>query len=284
VKYNFIRFPGGKPKAVTFSYDDGSKHDERLLDIIEKYGFKCTFNLVGDSVVNEKGLAKTFIKERIIDGGHEVAVHGYYHRAQDTLRPIEGIRDVLDCRLALEKELGVIIRGMAYPDRCPNRFKIPDTYARIRAYLEILNIAYARTAGDDNDRFELPEDFLDWFPTAHHDNPKIMEYIEKFVLLDVSKLYIAQRDAKLFCLWGHSFEFDRNGNWDHLEEICEKLSGHDDIWYATNMEIYEYIKAYRSLIYSADGMTVYNPTLYDVWLDVDSTLYCVKSGATITLC
>jgi len=283
MKYNFIRFPGGKAKAVTFSYDDGSKHDEKLVDIIDRYNIKCTFNLCGDSVKKEKGLTKAFIKERILGGGHEVAVHGYYHRAHDVMRSIEGIRDVLDCRLALEKEFGIIIRGMAYPDRCPNRFKIPDTYARIRSYLEELDIAYARTAGDDNDRFELPEDFLDWFPTAHHDNQNVMEYIDKFLNLDVSKQYIAQRNARLFYLWGHSHEFERNGNFSHLEEICKKLSGHDDIWYATNMEIYQYVKAYRSLVYSADGITVYNPTLYDVWFDVDKTGYCVKSGSTVTL-
>ena len=25
MRYQFLRFPGGKPKAVTFSYDDGSR-------------------------------------------------------------------------------------------------------------------------------------------------------------------------------------------------------------------------------------------------------------------
>ena len=281
MKYSFLRFPGGKVKVVTFSYDDGPKYDEKLLDIIDRYGIKCTFNLVGDSVVNEKGLTQAFIKERIIGGGHEVAVHGYYHRGQDVMRSIEGIRDVLDCRLALEREFGIIVRGMAYPDRCPNRFKIPDTYARIRNYLEELDIAYARTAGGDNDSFDLPEDYLDWFPTAHHDNPRVMEYIDKFLSLDVSKLYISQRGAKLFYLWGHSHEFERNGNWEHLEAICEKLSGHDDVWYATNIEIYDYISAYRALKWSADGTMVYNPTLYEVWFDIDGRLYSIKPGETL---
>ena len=281
MKYNFIRFPGGRTKAVTLSYDDGAKSDEKLLDIIDRYGIKCTFNLVGDSVVNEKGLTKAFIKDRILGGGHEVAVHGYRHRGEDVIRSIEGIRDVLDCRLALENEFGIIIRGMAYPDRCPNRFKIPDTYARIRSYLEELDIAYSRTAGDDNDSFDLPEDFLNWFPTAHHDNPRVIEYIDKFLSLDVSKLYIAQRNARLFYLWGHSFEFEGKGNWEHLVAICEKLAGHDDVWYASNIEICDYIKAYRSLIYSADGTVIYNPTLYEIWFDIDNTLYSMKQGETL---
>ena len=32
-------------KAVTFSYDDGVEQDIRLIEILNTYGLKCTFNL-----------------------------------------------------------------------------------------------------------------------------------------------------------------------------------------------------------------------------------------------
>jgi hypothetical protein len=64
--------------------------------------------------------------------------------------------------------------------------------------------------------------------------------------------------SRLFYIWGHSFEFDRNDNWQHLEDICGVLANKEDIWYATNIEIYEYVKAYDALVYSADGKRVYN--------------------------
>ena len=38
-------FPGGLMKAVTFSYDDAVTQDQRLIQILNKYGLKCTFNL-----------------------------------------------------------------------------------------------------------------------------------------------------------------------------------------------------------------------------------------------
>ena len=41
----YMRFPEGKAKAATFSYDDGVKSDLRLLKIFAKYGVKATFNL-----------------------------------------------------------------------------------------------------------------------------------------------------------------------------------------------------------------------------------------------
>ena len=41
----FIRFPEGKSKAFTLSYDDGVRQDKRFVKILNKYGLKSTFNL-----------------------------------------------------------------------------------------------------------------------------------------------------------------------------------------------------------------------------------------------
>ena len=35
----------GKKKAVTFSFDDGVEQDIRLVDMLNRYGLKATFNL-----------------------------------------------------------------------------------------------------------------------------------------------------------------------------------------------------------------------------------------------
>ena len=283
MKYVFLRFPEGKAKALTLSYDDGCKDDVRFLETIDQYGLKCTFNLVGTKVERGKPLSADFIRENILAKGHEIATHGYNHRAQNKIRSIEGIREIIDCRLALEREFGMIIRGMAFPDNTVNRFLEPDAYKRISSYLGDLEIAYVRSAAGDNDKFELPEDWHNWIPTAHHDNPRIMEYIDKFVELDVSKLYCASRTPKLFYMWGHSCEFENKQNWSHLDEICQKLSGKDDVWYATNIEIYDYVQAYKSLRYSADGSIIYNPTLIQIWFDVDGKLYSIHPGETLTI-
>ena len=173
---------------------------------------------------------------------------------------------------------------MAYPDSGITRWTHGSSgYEEVKGYLKALGIAYARTLGGDNDSFMLPEDFYAWMPTAHHDNPKIMEYIDKFLALSEDKLYYSSKMPLLFYIWGHSYEFERHGNWEHIEAICEKLSGKDDIWYATNIEICDYVRAYEALVYSADGTLVYNPTLIDIWLCADAKIYEVKSGATVKL-
>ena len=285
MRYQFLRFPGGKGKAVTFSYDDGVRQDLKFSDVLEKYKIKATFNLNAENLRGSNGLTKDEIQEYILNRGHEIAVHGSYHRAEGTLRPIEGIQDVLNCRLELEERFGLIIRGMAYPDTGIAYFTNGAKYENIKNYLKELDIVYSRTLGGDNNLFNLPQDWHAWMPTAHHNNTNIFDYIEQFLQIDLSKgaIYEAIRQPRLFYLWGHSYEFDSNDNWDHLEAICEKLSGKEDIWYATNMQIYEYVTAYQSLIYSANGTRIYNPTLQTIWLDIDGEHYSVKPGTTIKI-
>ena len=276
----FMRYPGGKAKAVTFSYDDGILSDKRLSELFCKYGMRATFNFTNRNRV----FTKEEINEYFLSKGHEIAVHGANHRPNGNQRPIEGIRDVLDCRLALEELCGCIIRGMAYPDSGITVFGNFGNYEQVKNYLTELDIAYARTLSGDNDSFMLPSDFHAWMPSAHHDNPKIMEDIDKFLNLDISeKAYHARRMPRLLYIWGHSFEFDRNNNWEHIEAICQRLAENDEIWYATNIEIYDYVEGYRRLVYSADGTLVYNPSLFPIWIDVDKKLYKIDSGETIKI-
>ena len=283
MKSVFMRYPDGKAKAVTFSYDDAVVQDVRLSELFYKYGLKATFNFNSQRNRNHP-YTKDAVIEHFYSKGHEIAVHGAHHRANGNLRPIEGIRDVLDCRLELEEEYDRIIRGMAYPDTGITQMGNFGSYEQIKSYLTELDIVYARTLGGDNDSFLLPSDFHAWMPTAHHNNPQIMEYVEKFLNLDTSKkAYHARRVPRLLYIWGHSFEFDSRDNWDHMEEICKKLSNNPDIWYATNIEIYDYVQAYKSLVYSADGYKIYNPTLIDVWMDVDGVVYKIGSGETVKI-
>lgn len=104
----FMRYPGGKAKAVTFSYDDGVMQDKRLAAIFDKYRIKATFNF-NCECIRDKNYTKEEIREYFLSKGHEIAVHGAEHRANGNTRPIEGIQDVLNCRLELEEKCGQII-------------------------------------------------------------------------------------------------------------------------------------------------------------------------------
>ena len=120
MKYQFMRFPEGKLRALTLSYDDGPRSDIRFSDAITSYGLKCTFNMNGDGMRGAEALSKETIERIVFSRGHELALHGYYHSAPGRVRTAVGIKDVLDNRVEMEKKYGRIIRGMAYPDSGTN--------------------------------------------------------------------------------------------------------------------------------------------------------------------
>ncbi|MBQ7639010.1 MAG: polysaccharide deacetylase [Clostridia bacterium] len=281
-----MRFPEGKTKAVTFSYDDGVSQDVKLAVVAHEHGIKCTFNINSALVPEEKGSGRmTYgeIKEYILKNGHEVAVHGERHLAPGTSRTLVGLRDALNCRVSLEQNLGIIIRGMAYPNSGVTRFTGGSDYETVRRYLEDIGIAYSRSLAGDNDSFILPEDWYRWIPTAHHNNENALAWAKEFAALDVNSLYLDSRYPRLFYLWGHSYEFDRDRNWDRLDGLCEILGGRNDVWYATNIEIYDYVKAFRSLIFSAEGDIVYNPSLFELFFETDKGVYQLHPGETARL-
>ncbi len=282
MQHRHLRFPGGKAKAFTMSYDDGWAQDKRFSDIITKYGIKSTFNIISRDIGKEKILTKEEIKEYIIDRGHEIAVHGAEHRANGLQRAIGGIQDILNCRLELEKEFGLIVRGMAYAYSGITVFNNGESYENVKRYLKDLDITYSRSFAYNNDEFFLPADWYNWLPNTHHQGEHALEYVEKFVNLEMPKC-IAWRMPRLLFVWGHTYEFDNNNNWDRLEKICQMISSQDDIWCATNMEIYDYVMAYNSLVYSADETKIYNPTLKTIWLEIDGKPYVVKPDETITI-
>ena len=44
-----------KMKAITFSYDDGVTQDIRLIELLNKYNLKCTFNL-NSELLGKRGI------------------------------------------------------------------------------------------------------------------------------------------------------------------------------------------------------------------------------------
>lgn len=79
----------GKTKAITFSYDDGVTQDIRLIELLNKYNLKCTFNLnsellsnKGIIIRNDKRIShyKLFADDvKYVYDGHEIAVHTLTH-------------------------------------------------------------------------------------------------------------------------------------------------------------------------------------------------------------
>ena len=271
MKRNIMRWPKFRRKAVTLSYDDGVIFDRKLIEIMDKYGLKGTFNINS----GEMGCGRRFTKEEAYElyanSPHEVAVHGRMHLALSVVPSARGVADVINDKIALEDMFGRIVCGMAYAN---------GTYDDdIVELLRLSGIDYARTT-EATERFDVPTDWLRMPTTCHHKNPRLMELAEKFIE-DKGGRNFWWSPPRLFYLWGHSYEFDYNkpdNNWGIIEEFAEYMGSREDIWYATNIEIYDYIAAYHQLIFSMDYSRVYNPTCTTVYFQTAKGLYTVKPG------
>ena len=274
----YMRLKDGKSKVLTFSYDDGVVQDIKLMDIFDKNGLKATFNIntgrhLPEDTQREKFYGRMKLSEAkalYINSGHEVAVHAVNHPHLDKLKSDEILAEILDDRKNIEAQYGTLARGMAYPF---------GTYSdEVVDCLKKCGICYARTVAATA-KFDFPGNWLTLHPTCHHKDPSLMELAEKFV--EKSPNYASQN--WLFYVWGHSYEFDNADNWDVIEKFAEYVGGKDDIWYATNIEIYDYVMAYENLQTSVDKTIVHNPSAIDVWFYEKGRTYCVKAGETLKL-
>ncbi len=273
---NRMLFWGGKPKALTFSFDDGEKQDIRLIELFNKYNLKGTFNLnsgLMSEKIDEKSSKVALEQIPTVYKGHEVAVHSSTHPFLERLPTTLVVKEIMDDKELLEKYTGYVVRGMAYPFGTYNNDVI-----RI---IKDAGIKYSRGVGAHH-KFTISNKWLEMDTTCHQADEKVFDLTKEFLDYDPFKSWMSI-EGWLFYIWGHSYEYRTEEDWARIEKLCSYLAGKDDIWYATNIEIYDYVEAYRGLEYSANGKMVFNPSGLDVWMSRYGEIIRIPSGETVNL-
>lgn len=225
-----------KKKAITFSYDDGVTQDIRLIELLNKYGLKCTFNLNSELLSNKGMLIRE--GQRIshykvhpqdvkdIYDGHEVAVHTLTHPNLTQRDDAEVIRQVETDRLNLSRLVGYEVVGMAYPCGGVNN---DDRVAEL--IKKNTGVRYSRTITTTGS-FDLQDNLYRFNPTAFH-----LDF-DELMRLGTSFIELKPETPKIFYIWGHSYEMDYGADyWVKLEEFFKLISNKDDIFYGTNKEV-----------------------------------------------
>lgn len=226
----------GMKKAVTFSFDDGVTQDARLIEILNRYGLKGTFNInsellgkSGQIIRNGKEVRYDKISPcdlSCVYAGHEVAVHTLTHPNLTKLNEEEIVRQVEEDRKRLSLLCGYEVVGMAYPCGGVNN---DERVAEI--IQKNTGIKYARTITSTY-KFDEQEQLFRFNPTVYYIEENFETIIDSFLALE-------SKEPQLLYIWGHSYEMDAEYiTWEKFESLCAKLGNRSEIFYGTNREVF----------------------------------------------
>lgn len=198
-------------KLFLLSFDDGTVHDKRFVDLLNRYGIPCTFNLnsgLEDFVWEFEG--KNVVRQRLVDTveqyrGHEIASHSLHHHQLDTLYPPQLRREVEEDCAALKAIFGVQELGFGVPFTVCGEREIRI----IRRFVRYIRLSeYASS-------FALPEDPYHIPIHGLYNDPDIRERIEAFA---DNRLPVS-----LFVMAGHSYELEFLDHWTYMEELLQYI-------------------------------------------------------------
>lgn len=276
-------YPNYATKAATFSFDDGIVQDIALIETLDKFGAKATFNLVGENLTSnfaKYGSSESQIYDYVknLYKNHEIGNHTYKHTpahledgqtSQDSHgTPLIGVsaeklaEDINTNQTFLKDSLGATTRGIAWPNGLP--FERSD-YSALESEITKTGHVYSRDTTDVAS-FNLPTNWMRWNTNGHLS--KMTYQTEQFLKTPSTD------GLKLLYIWGHAYEFGTAsvGTLSNFEENLSKLKN-ANVWFATNGEVYDYANAMNKL--SILDNTVKNLS--------DQTLYLYVNGKKVAL-
>ena len=264
-------YPGGKTKAFNISYDDGVIQDIRIVELLNRYGLKGTFNLnyglmkSGFTWQHECGMTVRRLHERdacAIYQGHEIASHSYSHPYFDNMEEGEILKELGADKFFLERLTGREVAGYATPF-----YYYSDLMADS---VRQCGFAYARISEESNE-YSIPQDFYHWRGSKFHWDADLENFVQGFLQ--------TEQELALCQLVGHSYDLDVLNLWDKMEHICSSVGNAPDVWPATHIELVRYLTAMNQ-IQVTDGQ-ICNGSNTVLWLEIDGAVVSLQPGETM---
>lgn len=233
----------------------------RLLQILARQAVRGTFFIPGFTAESYPDVVR-----QIVDGGHEVAHHGYLHE------PMQGIdaateASYLDRGLeALEKVAGV--RPVGYrapwwelnwhsPALLADRGFLYDSSLLDGDAPYRMSVAPGSPSGasDSRDIVEIPVDWAldDWEQYAFYPGVTgsgVIESPAKVLEMWTLEAQAHHSQGSCFVLTNHPFISGRPSKAVALEQLIERVKGMDGIWVTTLEQIAEHTKATASEVHT----------------------------------
>ena len=104
-------------KRIALTFDDGPhpRQTREILDVLDKYGVKATFFVIGVNVQNYPGIITEVLRR-----GHEIGNHSNTHSHADKLNETTFRNEISTCENAIFKETGKQSRLFRPPEGAIN--------------------------------------------------------------------------------------------------------------------------------------------------------------------
>lgn len=287
-------YPGFTRKAISFTIDDGNvPMDKKFLDIVKPHGILGTFNLCSNNMkaFDAKGYVEFYngyeianhckyhpfamkdgveyeitdesFNEATADGNklYKTDIDGmYYFKAANGWRKMATTEAYCkfadDCRTELEQVFGKgSVKAFVWPYSMQQN-------AAVFEYLKNSGYQSIRKTGETGDStgFAIPADRTVWSYNANHKS--LLKWAKKF------EEYEDDGDLKFFCFGVHSIDFERDKNWNELEEFAVTYGDRpNDYWYATVADVFDYEDAVKALKITDD--TIDNTSNITLYIKID---------------
>jgi len=222
---------------VTTSWDDTSRMDLKLCELLENYGIKATFYTVSNWI----GKKISTDEVRHISEAHEIGAHTLNHVTLTRVGKEVARSEILDSKISLEKIIEKPITSFAYPRGLYRREHV--------AMVKEAGFLCARTTKPYFTEVENPFEINVTMHAAPH---KVMDFMGLARLFrqtpkTIFKLYALKKWDKLgkmmfdsflkrggvFHIFGHAWEIDQYNSWARLENLLAYIAFRSNIKYLT---------------------------------------------------
>ncbi len=248
----------------TTSWDDGAMTDIRLAHLLQKYKIPATF------YVSLKNYERNLISKRELiwlSRYFEIGGHTLSHKDLTILEDDELVKEVALGKRKIEQIIGSEIKGFCYP---MGKFD-----EKVKQVVGLSGYQYARTTElfgtMIGDKLSLPTTVhaYDHHPliyAMHGMKRKLFFNLlknRKFNLrwddLALASLEYCLKNGEVFHLWGHSWEIDKNNDWNRLEKVFRVINNKTALYQrGSNGEMITFINKSKVTFYKSQDAINYD--------------------------
>lgn len=214
---------------IITSWDDVTKCDIRLQNLLDKYNLKGTFYVIGNSI------GKHISKEDLIQisSNHEVGAHTMNHPTLTAISKEKSKKEIIESKKILEKCIDKEVTSFAYP-----KGKYREEHVKIVKEAGFTNARTIEPFYFDitNNVFEIPITLWS-YPHKLRDLKSIYRLYQTFPLLALNPLMLKKwshlgnkildqllERGGVFHLFGHAWQVDQINGWKKLEDLFSYMA------------------------------------------------------------